>query len=645
MAVNSSNNNKAVIIAGIAAIILWIIAAALTFDRTFIPLKNYIGKNSKIILRVSIINDDITKISFLMKNIVSYETYKPVDYKNKVKKYLKKLSLAVNKTDEDYKKLFARLNIKTPLKLKKLSFSNSKYFSVFARKSYYHWEYVSKPIIIRFIKYTPFVPLKLSDRMFLEFTLIKSVLPTYSFIRKISAGFAYLVRFAALVFIFGSFAIMLLGILVIFYLNKFFKEIRKSEQRFKNMFNNSPVIHLLMDIDTGRIVDANKAAEKFYGWTRKELTDMKITDIALAGEEEHKKFRSDVYRRGAENTTVRIISHKLKNGDVRSVELIIAPIEIDGKEYLIDSIKDMTEKIFYENSLKKSVEFFKILSENIPSIIALYREKFIYMNPFGLKILGYTEETIKDLNLPEMVEAREEEKLLLYQNIKRRLGGEQFETKYTLKVKKKSGETFWGEIIATTIFFENAWTGLAIINDVSDRVLSELNLIKEKDVFKELSELDALTHVPNRRSFDTKLEDYLRNALINNAKFSLIMLDIDHFKEINDTFGHQTGDSVLSELASLIRENIRRDDFFARFGGEEFMVISKNIGVEGAVELAEKLRLKIETHGFSSKVNVKCSFGVTGYKRDDTAESIVKRADEALYKAKENGRNRVESVE
>ena len=327
------------------------------------------------------------------------------------------------------------------------------------------------------------------------------------------------------------------------------------------------------------------------------------------------------------------------------MELTIAPIEIDGKEYLIDSVKDITEKIYYENSLKKSVEFFKILSENIPSIIGLYREKFIYMNPFDLKILGYTEETIKDLNPPDLVEAREEEKSLLSENVKRRLRGEQFESKYTLKVKKKSGETFWGEIISTTIFFENAWTGLAIISDVSDRVISELNLMKEKDVFKELSELDGLTHIPNRRSFDTKLGDYLSNALLNNAKFSLIMLDIDRFKEINDTFGHQAGDSVLSELASLIKENIRRDDFFARFGGEEFMIISKNIGVEGAVELAEKLRQKIETQGFSSKVNVKCSFGVSGYKRDDTAESIVKRADEALYKAKENGRNRVESAE
>ena len=642
---NKLNNNKTVIIAGIAAIILWIIIAAVTFDRTFIPLKNYISRNSSVILRVSIINDDITQIGFLIKRVVFYETYKPVHYKNDIRKYFKKLSLIINKTDGDYKNLFTLLHIKPSTSLKKAPFSNARYFSIFVKKSYYHWEYVSKPIIKRFIKYNSFVPLKLSDKMFFEYSLDKSILPTYSFIRKISAGFVYLVRFAAFTFIFGTLAIIFLAILTIYYLNKFFGEIRKSEQRFKTMFNNSPVIHLLMDINTGKIIDVNKAAEKFYGYTKKELTDMNIADIALKDDEEHRKFRLEVYGRGAENPTVRIINHKLKNDEVRRVELIIAPIEVDGKEYLIDSIQDITEKINYENALKKSVEFFKILSENIPSIIYLYREKIVYMNPFGLKILGYTEETIKELNPLDLAEVREEEKFLLSENIKRRLGGEQFESKYTLKVKKKSGETFWGEIVSTTIFFENAWTGLVIIADVSDRVVNELKLLKEKDVFKELSELDGLTDIPNRRSFDAKLEDYLSNALLKNIKFSLIMLDIDHFKEINDTFGHQAGDAVPSELASLIKENIRKDDFLARFGGEEFMIISNNIGVSGAVELAEKLRLKIETHSFSIKSGVKCSFGVTACKNGDTAYIIIKRVDDALYKAKENGRNRVKSAE
>ena len=645
MAINRLNNNKTIIIAGIAAVILWIIIAAVTFDRAFIPLKNYIGKNSKIILEVSVINDDLARTGSLIKRVIFYETYKPVNYKNNVKKYLKKLSLTVNKTDGDYKKLFTLLNIKTPLKLKNVSISNAKYFTAFAKKSYYHWEYVSKPIIKRFIKYTGFVTLKLSDRMFLEYTLNKSILPTYAFIRKISAGFIYLVRFAAFVFIFGIIVIVFLGVLVIYYLNKFFREIRKSEERFRTMFDSSPVAHLVKDIETGNIIDANKTAEKFYGYTRKELTAMNITDIALVSKEEDKRFRMEAYNKGIGNPISKIFNHKLKNNDIKRVEVTLSKIEIDDKEYLINSIIDITEKILYENSLKKSVEFFKILSENIPSIVCLYREKVIYMNSFCLNALGYSIDDIADLNPLDLVDVREEEKFKLLENMKRRLNGESFNEKYTLKVKKKNGETFWGEIIARTVFFENKWTGLVIITDVSDRVVKELNLQNERDIFKEISELDGLTNIANRRSFDERLDNSISDAMLKNAKFSLIMFDIDRFKEINDTFGHQAGDSVLSELAFLIKGNIRKDDFFARFGGEEFMIISNNIGIRGAVELAEKLRLKVETYDFSSKINVKCSFGVTAYKREDNAESIIKRADEAMYKAKQNGRNRVESIE
>jgi diguanylate cyclase (GGDEF)-like protein/PAS domain S-box-containing protein len=635
-------NNKKIIITGIAVIILWIITAAATFDRTFIPLKDYISKNSKIILIVSIINKDITKISFLMKEVVFYETYRPEHYRKNVKKYLNALSLVINKTDREYKKLFVLLNSKPSIKLKKVSFTNVRYFSIFAKKSYYHWEYVSKPIVERFVEYNDFVPLKLSDRMFLGYSLDKSILPTYVFIRKISAGFEYLVRFAAFTFIFGTIVIILLGIIVIYYLNKFFGETKKSERRFKAMFENSPVVNLLIDIETGNIIDANRAAEKFYGYAISELKSMNIIDIALSGAEEHRKFRMDAYGRRTGNSTIMILNHMLKSGEVRRVEITIAPIEIEGKECLIDSVKDITERIRYENELKKSAEFFKILSINLPSIIGLYREKIIYMNPFGLSTLGYDEESIKEMNPLDLIDARGEEKVSLMENIRKRLKGESFDEKYTLRLKKKNGEKFWGEIFTTTIFFEHTWTGLVIVTDASDRISNELKLFKEKEIFKELSEIDSLTDIYNRRSFDEKLSDSLNNALLKNTKFSLIMFDIDHFKEINDTFGHLSGDAVLSELASLVKDNIRKDDFVARFGGEEFMIISNNIGIKGAVELAEKIKFKIETNDFSSKINVRCSFGVASFKNGDTTESILGRTDAALYKAKENGRNRVE---
>jgi diguanylate cyclase (GGDEF)-like protein len=108
-------------------------------------------------------------------------------------------------------------------------------------------------------------------------------------------------------------------------------------------------------------------------------------------------------------------------------------------------------------------------------------------------------------------------------------------------------------------------------------------------------------------------------------------------------FGHQTGDLVLKKLTSLIKEKIRFNDFFARFGGEEFIIITPETELKNALEIAEKLRFIVESTDFKINKKITCSFGVIYVNRDDTMYSIIQRVDSALYKAKENGRNKVES--
>jgi diguanylate cyclase (GGDEF)-like protein len=119
------------------------------------------------------------------------------------------------------------------------------------------------------------------------------------------------------------------------------------------------------------------------------------------------------------------------------------------------------------------------------------------------------------------------------------------------------------------------------------------------------------------------------------------MFDIDHFKEINDGYGHAVGDEVLVELSGLVRRNIRSADLFARWGGEEFMVLLPHTDLGGAASMAEKLRESVETHSFPGVARVTCSFGVAGFTEIDDATVILKRVDDALYEAKETGRNRV----
>lgn len=119
------------------------------------------------------------------------------------------------------------------------------------------------------------------------------------------------------------------------------------------------------------------------------------------------------------------------------------------------------------------------------------------------------------------------------------------------------------------------------------------------------------------------------------------MVDIDKFKSVNDTYGHQVGDSVLCEIAAIMRELARDTDTPGRWGGEEFLIICSHSDLNGAHVLAERIRIAVATHSFSVVCQKTCSFGVAAYRPIDTPETMVKRADDALYEAKQNGRDRV----
>ncbi len=153
---------------------------------------------------------------------------------------------------------------------------------------------------------------------------------------------------------------------------------------------------------------------------------------------------------------------------------------------------------------------------------------------------------------------------------------------------------------------------------------------------------DGLTKVYNRNKFDEVLENEINIATNHEDIFSVSLIDIDKFKDFNDTFGHLVGDEVLLMMAQTVNKNVRDSDTFARWGGEEFVILFKNTSVNKAEIISNKLRQKIQNLQHPIAGSITASFGVTEYMDGDTADSIFKRCDEALYFAKENGRNRVE---
>ncbi|TXK94708.1 hypothetical protein BMR10_12365 [Methylococcaceae bacterium CS4] len=158
---------------------------------------------------------------------------------------------------------------------------------------------------------------------------------------------------------------------------------------------------------------------------------------------------------------------------------------------------------------------------------------------------------------------------------------------------------------------------------------------------RHLSVTDKLTNINNRLKLDQQLGDAFHLAQRYQHEFCIILIDIDHFKSINDKYGHLVGDYAITTLAQLLNNNIRTVDTLGRWGGEEFLIICPGQTTEGGRLLAEKLRNMIEQHIFDSFTHLSCSFGVAAYKKDQGVDMLLKRSDIALYKAKELGRNQV----
>lgn len=163
-----------------------------------------------------------------------------------------------------------------------------------------------------------------------------------------------------------------------------------------------------------------------------------------------------------------------------------------------------------------------------------------------------------------------------------------------------------------------------------------------RDQLEKTANYDALTKIYNRHLLYQVLEREINRSDRYNKEFSFILFDIDNFKRVNDSFGHDKGDLVLIELCRLCEDCIRKSDIFARFGGEEFVIVAPETGLEQGLILAEKIRKKVEEHSFKAVGHITVSVGITQYDKGDTRDSLYKRADIALYHAKRSGKNRTE---
>jgi diguanylate cyclase (GGDEF)-like protein/PAS domain S-box-containing protein len=210
----------------------------------------------------------------------------------------------------------------------------------------------------------------------------------------------------------------------------------------------------------------------------------------------------------------------------------------------------------------------------------------------------------------------------------------------------ESGQTYSLEIENINFSGGTNWYKSTVIPDINHHgdvtgYIAFYTNIDDKVKYKAQSNTDYLTGLNNRQKFELDIHEEIYRAQRYHSPFSIIMADIDYFKLVNDTYGHDIGDSVLKEFSQLLMQNIRQADILARWGGEEFIILCSNTEINGAKALAETLRAKIQEYQFTTVGQKTASFGVTQYEKGTDLKSLFLNVDNALYKAKEEGRNRV----
>ena len=300
-----------------------------------------------------------------------------------------------------------------------------------------------------------------------------------------------------------------------------------------------------------------------------------------------------------------------------------------------DSFNDMVTKL--ETAIlevKEDRDLFEMFFETIPDatmIISAKDFKFLDCNRSFEAMTGYSKEKLKDHSINEIMFFGDNiQENIFNKSIKNNTKDDNLQ----IELRFQADSLIYDLFSWDTIIIEKEEHILCVIKDITERR-------KMEEEIRRLSETDELTQISNRLKIDSVLNMEIERLSRSESVCSVMLLDIDYFKNVNDTYGHVIGDEVLKEVADIIKKGVRKVDTVGRWGGEEFMVIMPFTDMVKGKVLAEKLREKISEHPFTGVGKLTASFGIAESRGDIRAVDLIAKADAAMYQAKAVGRNRV----
>lgn len=429
-------------------------------------------------------------------------------------------------------------------------------------------------------------------------------------------------------FYFSAAVSAVLLLVLLFALDRAFTLLLKKMDRLFFIINQAKDFIVVSDKDAQKILFINDSAQRLLGYSKQELKALPLEDLVVFSKHDQSLEELLSQIKTQKDVQVKKFSFVTKAGQAVPIEGRFSYVEKD-EGYIVAICKDITDTL--QMQLRQRVNE-EMINKYIPLSHTDLKGVITYANEALTKLTGYSNDELvgKNHRLLRSPETKDE----VYENLWNTINADKV-WRGEFKIVTKDGSDVWVKILIEPRYDiqGNKIGYVSTREDVSD-----------KEHLRELSENDQLTKAYNRRSFEAKLANAIKKVQKTDKKFGIVMFDIDHFKKVNDVYGHQVGDAVLQKVSKAVKGVTRESDFFARWGGEEFMLLVDQSSLSALQTLVQKIRQTISETDFTPVHSVTASFGITVYKDGDSADSIVKRVDEALYKAKENGRNRYETI-